>query len=652
MENRFGVKDFFLFLLVGGLIVLVIVAMFQFDRQYQQVIQIKQRQDELTGDIVAVRRQLAQGITVGGGSVASQSPEAMEVFQPLVKAEQMPGFSRGDWLVDNFGTKIGRLTPLVSTDLYQQWVEARVMEGLVVRDANTLKYVPLLAESWDDKDLTGEWEKYVKPLRDRGLTNDQIAEAIREDRKAPLAQEIVFNLRKGVTFSDGTPLTAHDVVFTFEWIQNPEVNAPRARAYFVSLKEVKANSDQEVVFRFSAPYYGNFEQVGSTSIMSKKFYSRFTPSQFNERTGLLIGTGPYKLEDSENWSPGKPVELVRSVRYWGVPPTFDRLVYREIEDEAAEMVMFGNGELDLLSCVPEQYEKLLKDERIVKMSQHYKYPSPLNGYTYIGWNQMRRSGEKQTPTAFADKRVRQAMTFAIDRERIAREVMLGYATVASGPFDPASPQSSPDVKPWPHDEAKAKSMLKDSGFVDRNGDGVIDGPDGQPFRFKLSYPSGSAVTQRIVLFLKDSFARAGITAEPEPLDWPVLLDRIKRGDYEACMLGWGGVVESDPFQIFHSSQIKDQGDNRTHYINKQLDELIERARRTLDEEARMKLWHQVHQILHEDQPYTFMFNRPSLVFINGRIQNVSITKLGMSNLRLYPLPNPWFVPKNQQRYAK
>jgi peptide/nickel transport system substrate-binding protein len=140
--------------------------------------------------------------------------------------------------------------------------------------------------------------------------------------------------------------------------------------------------------------------------------------------------------------------------------------------------------------------------------------------------------------------------------------------------------------------------------------------------------------------------------EPDPVDWPVLIDRIERGQYDASALGWGGVVETDPHQIFHSSQIADQGDNRTHYINKELDAAIEEARRTVDDEKRMKLWNRIHEILHEDQPYTFMFNRPSLVFINGRIKNVAVTKLGLNYLRLYPNPVPWYVPKSQQKYTR
>jgi peptide/nickel transport system substrate-binding protein len=657
MENRFGVKDFFLFLLVGGLIVLVIVSMFMFDRQYKQVILIKDKTEALTQDIVAIQNQLQSGVVVGSGGdggTRQALPREKEVFKLLAAAEKMPNFARGDWLVDNFGTKLPRMTPLVSSDTYQRMLETRVMEWLVTRDPEDLtKYNGLLAESWDVKDNSKEWEEYTKPLRDKGLTFDQINEQVKKDPKAPMAQVVTFKLRRGVTFSDGSPMTAEDVVFTFNWILNPEVDAPRDRSYMVYLKDVKADGPHEVTFNFASPYYANFEVAGGTSIMSKKFYGRFKPQEFNEKTGLLFGTGPYRLEDPENWAPGKPIELVRNVRYWGVPPTFDRLVYREVEDESAEMVMLGNGEIDILVCQPEQYEKLLKDPRVTAKTQHLKYFAPTGGHAYIGWNQRRKGADgKENPTPMADKRVRQAMTMLIDRERIVREVLLGYGMVASGPFDPHGPQSAPDVKPWPFDESRAKALLAQAGFADRNGDGVIDGPDNQPFRFKLSYPSGSATYERVVLFLKDSLARGGVVMEPDPVQWSVLLDKIKRGEFDACHLRWGGGVEFDIYQIFHTSQIKDQGDNRTAYSNPKLDELIEKARRTIDDAERMKIWHEVHRILHEDQPYTFMFNQPSLRFVGGRIQNVGVTKLGLTNNPYYPNPVPWFVPKAQQKYAK
>lgn len=652
MENRFGIKDLFIFVFLIGLLIAVVLAMVQFDRQYREILNLKQQQSELTRGMATIQRQLAAGVAIGGGTGTGIPVDGLEVFKPLVAAEKTPGYAQGDWLIDNFGTKVGKLTPLIGGDLYQRIVESRVCESLATRDPETTKFIPLLAESWDIKDNSAAWEAYVKPMRDKGMTPDQISAAIKKDSAAPTATEITFKLRRGVLFSDARPMTSEDVVFTFEWILNPKINAPRERSYLDKLKTVKANGSYEVTFTFTEPYFMSFETVASTSVMSKAFYSRFTPDEYNEKTGLLIGTGPYKLENPENWTPGTPIKLVRNNLYWGVQAPFDQLIFREVEDESAEETMFKNGELDIFACVPEQYENLLKNAEVVKRSHNLKYNSPLNGYIYIGWNQRRKIGGTEQPTMFNDKRVRQAMTLLIDRDRICKDVFLGYGTTATGPFDPDSPQTNPDIKPWPFDEKRGKELLAEAGYKDRNGDGVIDGPDGQPFRFKLSYPSGSATYQRVVLFLKDSFARAGITMEPDPLDFPVLLDRIKRNDFDACSLGWGGTVESDCYQIFHSSQIADQGDNRTQYVSAECDRLIEEARKTIDDDARMKIWQKVHAVLHEDQPYTFLMNRPSLVFINGRIQNVKPTKLGLNYLRLYPNPIPWYVPAQQQRYTK
>src|SRR5215210_7871948 len=145
MENRFGIKDLFLFLLVGGLIVLVVMAMIQFDRQYEQVVGIKSKQDELTRDVIAIRNQLAQGV-VSVGSVPGQAAPAAankdDVFRLVREAEKKPDFSRGDWFIDSFGTKIGRLTPHTSSDIYQKWVEYQVMDSLAVTDPYTLEPAP------------------------------------------------------------------------------------------------------------------------------------------------------------------------------------------------------------------------------------------------------------------------------------------------------------------------------------------------------------------------------------------------------------------------------------------------------------------------------------------------------------------------------
>ena len=642
MENRFGLKDFLLFGLITVLIVLVVAAMWQYDRQWNDITLLKKQNADLAGDtgriaadLGRIRRQLADGVAfapgagaagsttkpAAGGAVAvdgsAGNPE--DAFRLIKAAEKQPDYATGDWYITNFGAKIGKLTPLVSSDVYQTYCDYLVMGRLAVRDPYTLDYVPLVAKNWE-----------TSP---DGLT-------------------MTFHMKEGITFSDGTPMTAEDVVFTFDWMRNPDVDAARARSALDKLDSVTATDPVTVVFKFTETYFQNFDVAAGTSIMSKKFYGGYTPAQFNDSVGLLFGSGPYMLESPTGWTPGNGVTLVRNPRYWGEPPAFDRIIFREIEEEGASMVVFGNGQMDVMPCTPDSFEALGDNPRIKEMARPFAYNTPYGGYTYLGWNQLQTKDNVKTPTRFGDAKVRRAMTMLIDRERIAREIYKGYATVADGPFSPQSPQSDPEVQPWPFDPEAALKLLAEAGYEDRDGDGVLEDRQGKPFTFTLTYPTGNETTEKIIRFLKDSFSRGKIVMNVEPLQWSVLVNKLNQGDFEAITLGWSGSIESDPYQIFDSKQISDGGDNRTNYANPELDAAIEKARVTLDTDERMKLWHRVHQILHEDQPYTFLLNRKSLKWANNRIQGMNESNVGLNWEMLNSGIVPWYVAQGQQKYTQ
>ena len=625
MENRFGIKDLFLFLLVGGLIVVVIVAMVQFDRQYDQVLLVREKQEELTRDVIAIRNQLAQGVVAVGATpttgTTTQVAKGDDVFKGVREAEKKPDFARGDWFIDCFGTKIGRLTPHVSSDIYQKWVEYQVMEPLTNVDPYTMEPAPRLATHWE-----------ISP---DGLT-------------------MRFHLRRGATFSDGVPVTADDVLYSFDLVRNPAYNAARTRAYLTEMKDVKKIDDYTVEFTFKSFYYRNFDYAAGQDVpvMPKHFYSKFTPDQFNEKTGLLMGSGPYKLQSPDGWTPGQPIELVRNDRYWGVPGTFDRIIFREIENESTEMVMFGNQEIDQVHCTSDTYKRMSEDSRLTAVGNGLAYPSPFKGYSYCGWNQRRMHDGKEEATVFADKRVRRAMTMLLDRERMCKEISHGLAVVPSGPFTPDSPQNDPNIKPWPYDVDAAVKLLREAGFQDRNGDGVIEAPDGTPFRFKLTFKSGDEFSKKLALFLKDSYSPAGIVAEPDATDWNIMMKNLDSRNFDAITLGWSSDVEDDPYQIFHSDQIADAGDNFISYDNPEKDRLIDLGRRTLDDKKRLEVWHQLEKVITDDQPYTFLLERKSLQLVDKRIANVEPSKLGLNYNLKQEMPVPWYVPKGKQKYSR
>ena len=187
------------------------------------------------------------------------------------------------------------------------------------------------------------------------------------------------------------------------------------------------------------------------------------------------------------------------------------------------------------------------------------------------------------------------------------------------------------------------------GYEDRDGNGVIEDKDGKPFEFKLTYFQDNEDTKRMVLLLKDLYAKAGVKLIPNPQEWPVMLEMLNKKDFEVITLAWTSGIETDIFQMFHSSQAKTNGDNFINYKNPELDKLIDEARSTVDTKKRMPLWRQAEKIMYEDQPYTFLFRRKTLAFIDKRIHNLKLTKLGLNKGRL---PMEQYVPKLLQKYAQ
>lgn len=614
MQNRFGFKDAVLILLAVAILVSVWLGITQVNRQWDRIQRIDARLEEQSQALAGLDERLRSGVAVsssasnGNGDAES---EDRTYFYRLMAPRNEPDYATGDWYVDAFRTSVGKLTPLVSTDVYQNTIESFVLEPLIKRDPDTLEFRPWIARDWQ--------------ISEDGLTYS-------------------FDLREDVNFADGEPLTSEDVVFTYDLITDPAINAPRLQPYYENVVSVEAEGPYRVVFTMSEPYFKSLEISGGMEIMARHWYEKFSPEEINTMPGLLFGSGPYKLDvPHEEWESGTgQITLVRNDRYWGPRPTLERLVWKEIPDPTAQQVSFTNGEIDRFGVPSDQYDRLKDDEGLNEQGDLYRFESPASGYIYIAWNQ-RQGGE---PTVFADVNVRRAMTMLINRQEMTEQIMSGLASVSTGPFHRLSGQSNPDIEPWPYDPERAKNLLADAGFADVDEDGVLEKPDGSDFAFAFTYPSDSPLYRQIALFIKDAFARAGITTELDSTEFNTMIQQINERNFEAISLGWGGVIESDPKQIFHSDAIEGGGDNYVHYVNEELDQLIDTARNTVDAEERRELWHEVHRILHEDQPYTFLYTRESVLFLDQRFRNVEITKVGLNDRTEY------YVPLEEQRWGQ
>jgi peptide/nickel transport system substrate-binding protein len=631
MKKNSGSKDLLIISLLTFIILLIILAMYQRDREWTKLTAMERSLSEQSRDMSSLRSSLntmqkrlesvSLASTVNNqNSTANTTKSAKSdvslAFKRAKLASEQPDYAQGDWSVNALGSGLKTITPLVSTDADASDIQSYILEPLMTRDPDTLKWTGLIAEDWT--------------ISEDGLV-------------------ITFRLRDDVYFSDGEPLDSSDVVFTFDFIMNEKIQAPRHRAYLEKIAKVEANGPYSVTFTYKEPYFEALELAGTLEVFPEHFYKEYLedPTKFNESKGILMGSGPYQLKDPKGWSPDQVnIELVRNPRYWGdVQPSYDRILWRVIQNASARLTTYRNGDIDTYGARPIEYEKLKKDSQIMEKSHNFEYMNPVASYSYLGWNQEKEG----KPTIFADKRIRQAMTYLIDRDRVNKDIYLGYAETAISPFSPTSKQHDPNLKPREYSIDKAKALLKEAGYEDRDGNGVLENDKGEPFEFNLTYFQGNEDTNRMVLLLKDLFAKAGVKLIPSPQEWPVMLEMLTKKNFESITLAWTSGIETDIFQMFHGSQAKTNGDNFINYKNAELDKLIDQARSTVDPEKRMPLWQKAEAIMYEDQPYTFLFRRQTLAFIDKRISNLKLTKLGLNRGRL---PMEQYVPKPLQKYSQ
>ncbi len=611
MDSRFGFKDFVLLILVLGVGVSVWLAMFQEDRRWKEVRDLSESVTEQGRMLAEVQRKLESGVSIGslntgaGRGRAQSAPADDSWARPGVPVTrppdwdfvsdpennpEFPNFAYGGTLTELYEGEPAKLTPYVYNDVYYARIVTEVVcEQLAMFDAQTLELRAVLAEAWQ-YDPEGMW------LRAK--------------------------IRENARFSDGEPITAEDVRWTYmDFVFNQEIEAEQFRSQMSQVKNVVVISDKVVEFEFHRPQFNNIEAALRWSILPKHFYSRFTPSQINQATGLLLGSGPYRFQrvDLDNqWTPGNIIELVRNERYWGRRPPVDRLRYRYIADNTARLTEFENRGGDIMRATPDQFSLKSQDPAFLEKNHALAWTNMRSGYAFIAWNCGQRNG-RDTP--FVDKRVRQAMTLMLDRERINRDFYAGAGTVAAGPFPPS--QADPDIRPWPYDIERARQLLAEAGWIDRDGDGFLENERGDRLSFEFTYSTGSSIGAKLSKYMADQGKLLGIRITDRVTDWSAL-DAIRNSrDFDCLTQAWSWTnPEVDPYQIFHSSQIANQGDNWIQWNNPEGDRLITKGRTTVDDTARLKVWHELHALMHDEQPYTFLLDIPWIRFVSKRIENV------------------------------
>ena len=691
MDNRFGFKDLVLTVLLLAILVSIWLGMKQADRQHDTLRAITEATKQQSAAQARMERQLANlaatGLSVAPGTAAGAGALALDGFAPAADladpfaeragVRSAADFADGDWLIDAFPVNVAKITPFTTRDLYGSIVQSYAIETLATRDPDTFAWMPLLASTWKSEPNVEAWQAWVDERLAVPLTKDEVraepayeaidepaertayvARRLEEGRRledvarepeAPAAVTHIFRLRRGVTFSDGEPLTAADVVFTYNLLGNPAVDVGPNRITFDQLKSVTALDDHTVALAFNQPYFDSFQTAGGFPVLPEHFYGPLDGPEgaarverLNTAPGLLLGSGPFKVAaGADAWAPGQEIALERNDRYWGEPSAFEQLVFREITSDSARLTAFKNGDVDNFDrAIPEQYVAYLNDAGLVERSQSIEAFRVNDGYGWIAWNQ-EKNGK---PTPFADPRVRRAMTMLIDRQQIVDVSLKGYGLIPSGPFNPLSPQFNPEVQPLAFDPGAARALLKEAGYEDRDGDGVVEDAQGVPLEIRHTYPASGNFWNDVSLMIKDTMAQGGVRFVPDPLEWSVFSEKARSTDFDSISMAWGAGIETDIRHAFHSSQIGGGKNNFPAYRSSEVDRLIDAALTNLDEGERMALWRQVHAQLNQDQPYTFLYVRKYLTMADGRFGNFRETKVG-TNDRL-----DWYAPASLQKY--
>lgn len=418
---------------------------------------------------------------------------------------------------------------------------------------------------------------------------------------------ITFHLKPGLRWADGQPLTSADVLFTWQLVTDDNTRTPYGADYKLVQQ---AEAPDPLTFRvtYQQPYAPALDSWAGLQILPRHLLAGqdINTSPFIRNP---VGSHYYKLAE---WKNGERIVLTRNPLATQGQARIERLVSRFIPDPASQFLELMADHIDTMGLSPIQYARIFParpqlDSRIAR------YKELGNAYTYLGFNL------KRAP--FGDKRVRQAINYAIDKQEIIDGVLLGLGEPVSSPYKPGTRWTNPELKPYPYDPARARQLLREAGYADSDGDGILD-RDGKPLAFEI-LTNQNKEREKSAVLIQRRLKEIGIDVKIRVLEWASFIGRfIKTGDFDAVVLGWSLGLEPDQYNIWHSSQQAPGQFNFIGYENPQVDALLEQGRLQLDPDKRMKIYHEFARLLLEDSPVVYLYAGYGLPAVHRRVKGI------------------------------
>jgi len=491
------------------------------------------------------------------------------------------------------------MDPITSNDMISLRISELVFNGLVGIDEKQ-EIVPELAER---AEISDDGLKYTFYLR----------------------KDVIWHPREG---EEPRQFTADDVIFTYNVMMHPKtITSLKVRFEFI--ESVTKIDDYTVEFRLKRPILNalakfSFKIIPKHGLENGEFLKREDPFVHKP-----VATGPYMLR---NITGDHEVILVANEDYFQGRPHINKFIAKPFADQniMSQALMFNA--IDMIVLVnPRDIPQIQGDKRFVLQ------PYNALSYSFFGYN-------IRNPL-LADKRVRKAITYAVNRQEMLDSFFQGQGTIISGPFAPGSWAYNLDVEPLPYDPQKAIELLNEAGFVEGD-DGIME-KDGEKLSLTLKVPieKESEAVKRVVLAFKNYLGKIGVDIQGEFKEWLSWKEDVfLNHDFDVIFASWVFDDSADITSLFHSSEIGPWMNNFGAYTNQDIDGLIVESKLTLDHEKRRTIYRKLHSLLAEESPYTFLWTLTNYAAYHKRLRHVAIHPY-----KFFSFADEWYIPEQDQQ---
>ncbi len=495
--------------------------------------------------------------------------------------------NRGGTFIQSSFSDPENLNPVLSVDNASNEVISYIFNAVVTLDPKDGSVIPDLAERWE-------------------ISDDNLV--------------FTFYLRKDVTWHDGEPFTAHDVKFTYDITLDENVNSPNRSglADILTPEQIVVLDDYTIQFTLSQVDAAFLvSQIAANSIVPRHILGEMTPEEFNaaDFNNAPIGTGPFMFRE---WVHDDHVAMVKNPNYFEGEPNLDFVYYKIVENQTVEFAQLQTGEIDYAPVTAAFWEEAQKTANL----ECTTYPD-LGFLFYI------YQLDPEKSPLFLDVRTRQALLYGLDRQAFVDSIALGLADVAHSTIPPISWAHNPDNEPkYDYNVEKAKALLEEAGWKDEDGDGVREAhgvmgvQDGTPFSFSIHTNAGNNERESAMVAAQQYWAEIGVEAKPVAVEWNALLAELTETfEYEIIIVGFGWGVDPDQKSMWHTDSYGN-GFNMNKYSDPRIDELLDAALKTTDQEKRKEYYYEMQHILAQQVPAPIIYFRRNTVCWNKRVHGL------------------------------